>query len=88
MRAVAMCTCGKKLRVKAVDLPRNKYHITEQKNDLCVYCGHYVHWRTGDKLLQSIEEFTRCETRCEKTMMQEADLTRDEKYVYGYTICR
>ena len=88
LRAVAMCTCGKKLKMKAKDLPNSKYHITEHKDDLCVYCGHYVHWRTGDKLLQSIEEFTRCDTRCEITKRDQADLTKDERYVYGYTICR
>jgi hypothetical protein len=83
-----MCTCGKKIYLKNDEIRTSKYHITEHKDDKCIYCDHFVHWRTGDKLLQSIEEFTRCDTRCEITMKKESDLTRDERYVYGYTICR
>jgi hypothetical protein len=85
VKAVAMCTCAKKRVMDDQDIRKSKYQITEHVDGVCKYCDHYVHWRPSNKILQTIEEFTRCESRCERYITEGSDLTRDERYVYGYT---
>ena len=86
MPAVAMCTCSKKYKMKATDITSSKYHITEHKNGICIYCQHYVHWRHHTKVSDSIEEFTRCDSR--EVGAGALDLTKDEAYIYGHKIAR
>lgn len=84
MPAVAMCTCSKKYKLKHDEVVTSKYHVTDHKDGICVYCQHYVHWRHPSKVNETIDEFTRRESREEG--VGELDLTKDEAYVYGYKI--
>lgn len=86
MPAIATCTCSKKKTMNHMDIVKGKYEVTQHVDGVCIYCGYYVHWRTPQSLSQTIEEYTRCETRCIKTIKEEMDLRNDEVYVYGCTI--
>lgn len=83
---IAMCNCNKQSTNKGLSSALHTTETDECDDDLCKYCGHYVHWRTHRDYELSMIEYVSLETR--DMNKRAAKLTLDERYVHGYRIIR